>query len=86
MPRCYCLGACCCQTVLEDFKPSETTQSGYKFPQVNSEGRVRAGIMAPQAQSVKLDIGGKMYDLKKNADGSWTGDSDPRMRASIITS
>ncbi len=71
-------GACCCQTILEDFKPSETTQSGHKFPQVNSEGRVRAGIMAPQAQSVKLDIGGKMYDLKKNADGSWTGDSDPQ--------
>jgi enterochelin esterase-like enzyme len=70
--------ACFSQMVKDDFKSSETTQSGRKFPQVNSEGRVRAGILAPEAQSVKLDIGGKKYDLKRNADGFWTGDSEPQ--------
>ncbi len=78
-----CLAVISCGTVFsqpvtEDFKPSETTQSGRKFPQVNSEGRVRAGVLAPSAQSVKLDLGGRKYDLKKNADGFWTGDSDPQ--------
>jgi len=30
---------------------------GKEYPQVNSEGRVRVRVVAPQAQSVLLDIG-----------------------------
>ena len=41
-----------------DFKPSSSNQPGKEYPQVNSEGRVRARLVAPQAQSVLLDIGG----------------------------
>lgn len=63
---------------VEDFKTSSTTQSGKQYPQVNSEGRVRASIMAPQAQKVQLDIGGKRYDLTKDDKGVWTGVSDPQ--------
>ena len=44
--------------VKEDFKPSEVNQQGKLFPQVNSEGRVRAQISAPEAKKVQLDIGG----------------------------
>jgi enterochelin esterase-like enzyme len=67
------------QTALvEDFKISSTTQSGKQFPQVNSEGRVRASISAPQAQKVQLDIGGKRYDLTMDEKGVWTGVSDPQ--------
>ena len=43
---------------LEDFKPSAVNQPGKQYPQVNSEGRVRASISAPQANMVQLDIGG----------------------------
>lgn len=71
-------GTCISQTFTDDFKTSETTQSGRQFPPVDAGRRVRVGILAPEAQSVKLDIGGKKYDLKKNADGTWTGDSDPQ--------
>jgi enterochelin esterase-like enzyme len=75
-------GICLSQTnqtaAVEDFKISSTTQSGKKYPQVNSEGRVRASIMAPQAQKVQLDIGGKRYDLTKDDKGVWTGVSDPQ--------
>jgi len=64
--------------VVEDFKPASTNQPGRQFPQVNSEGRVRAGISAPEAQKVQLDISAVKYDLTKDSSGVWTGDSDPQ--------
>jgi len=68
--------ACFGQTpVVEDFKTSTTAQPGKQYPQVNSEGRVRVSIAAPQANLVQLDIGGKKYDLKKDTSGVWTGES-----------
>jgi enterochelin esterase-like enzyme len=75
-------GICMAQTnqtaVVEDFKTTSTTQSGKQYPQVNSEGRVRVSIPAPQAMKVQLDIGGKRYDLTKDEKGVWTGVSDPQ--------
>lgn len=64
--------------VIEDFKPSEVNQSGKAFPQVNSEGRVRVQIAAPDAKYVQLDIGGVKYDLVKDDNGVWTGESAPQ--------
>jgi len=61
-----------------DFKPSSANQPGKEYPQVDSEGRVRARIVAPEAQSVLLDIGAVKYPLTKGADGVWTGDSKPQ--------
>ena len=62
----------------EDFKPSSTNQQGKEFPQVNSEGRVRAQISAPEANKVQLDIGGVKYDMVKDDKGVWTGESAPQ--------
>jgi enterochelin esterase family protein len=56
-------------TVVEDFKPAVTNQPGKEFPKVNSEGRVRASISAPDAHKVQLDISAVKYDLKKDANG-----------------
>jgi len=64
--------------VAEDFKPSSVNQSGKQYPQVNSEGRVRAQISAPEAKKVQLDIGGVKYDLTKDEKGIWTGESAPQ--------
>jgi len=64
--------------VVEDFKPSSVNQPGKQFPQVNSEGRVRVSISAPQAQKVQLDIGAVKYDLTKDDKGVWTGESRPQ--------
>lgn len=64
--------------VIEDFKPSEVNQPGKAFPQVNSEGRVRVQISAPDAKYVQLDIGGVKYDLIKDDKGVWTGESAPQ--------
>lgn len=66
------------ETVVEDFKPASTNQAGRQYPQVNSENRVRASLLAPQANKVQLDIGGKKYDLKKDDKGVWTGVSLPQ--------
>ena len=66
------------QTIKEDFKPASTNQPGKEYPQVNSEGRVRASISAPEAHKVQLDISAVKYDLTKDENGVWTGDSDPQ--------
>jgi len=73
-----CLGQTNQTPVVEDFKTTPTTQQEKKFPQVNSEGRVRASISAPQALKVQLDIGGVKYDMVKDDKGVWTGESAPQ--------
>ena len=45
---------------------------------VNSQRMVRAQISAPEATSVKLDIGGVKYDMVKDENGVWTGESAPQ--------
>ncbi len=64
--------------VVEDFKPSVVNQPGRQFPQVNSEGRVRVQISAPEAHKVQLDISAVKYDLVKDDQGVWTGESAPQ--------
>ena len=39
------------QAVVNDFKPSSLNQPGKQYPQVNSERRVRARVVAPQART-----------------------------------
>lgn len=66
------------QQIVEDFKPSSVNQSDKQFPQVNSQRRVRASIAAPDANRVQLDLGGIKYDMRKDANGVWTGESNPQ--------
>ena len=63
---------------VEDFKPATTNQQGKQYPAVNSERRVRARVVAPQAQSVSLDLAGIKYPLTKGEDGAWVGVSNPQ--------
>ena len=72
-------GICLAQNrVVDDFQPSLVNQPGKQFPQVNSEGRVRAQISAPEANNVRLDIGGVKYEMVKDENGVWTGESEPQ--------
>jgi enterochelin esterase-like enzyme len=64
--------------IKEDFKPAANNQPGKEYPQVNSEGRVRASISAPGAHKVQLDISAVKYDLIKDTNGVWTGESAPQ--------
>ena len=61
---------------VEDFKPATSNQSGRQFPQVNSERRARFRVMAPQAQSVTVSLGGNT-PLTKGEDGAWVGTTPP---------
>ena len=64
--------------IIEDFKPSSANQPGKEYPMVNSEGRVRVQITAPEAKWVQLDIGAVKYGLAKDENGVWTGESAPQ--------
>jgi enterochelin esterase-like enzyme len=60
--------------IKEDFQPSTLNQPGQEFPQVNSQGYARFRIVAPQAQSVSVNLGGRGgTPLKKSDDGMWIG-------------
>ena len=74
---CLCTVAATAQ-MKEDFVPSPNNQPGKQYPMVNSERCVRVQVKAPDAKSVKLDIGGVKYDLVKDAEGVWTGESAPQ--------
>ena len=64
---------------VEDFKPASSNQPGRQYPQVNSERRVRARVVAPQAQSVGLQfLGGATYPLTRGDDGAWVGVTRPQ--------
>lgn len=62
----------------DDWKPASSNMPGQRYPQVNSEGRVRARIAAPEAQRVELNISGIKFPLAKGVDGVWMGDSTPQ--------
>src|SRR5437868_13118235 len=65
---------------VEDFKPSALNASVNgqvkQYPQVNSQGRVRTTLRAPNAQTVLLDMGGARYPMTKGEDGVRTGVSN----------
>jgi enterochelin esterase-like enzyme len=62
----------------DDWKPAASNEPGQEFPQVNSEGRVRARLRAPQARSVQLNISGKKFPMTMDTNGVWIGDSTPQ--------
>ena len=62
----------------DGYKPSSVNQPGKEYPQVNAEGRVRVQISAPEALKVQLDIGAVKYELIKDENGVWTGESAPQ--------
>ncbi|QDV36213.1 alpha/beta hydrolase [Tautonia plasticadhaerens] len=61
---------------VEAFKPASSNQGGKEYPQVNSEGRARFRIVAPEARSVRVPEWGGI-DLTKGEDGAWVGTTRP---------
>ena len=48
-----------------------------EYPRVLEDNRVEFRIKAPTAQKVQIDLG-RLYDMKKDADGVWTCTTDPQ--------
>jgi enterochelin esterase-like enzyme len=61
---------------VDDWKPAPTNQKGKEYPQVNSEGRVKFRIVAPQAQSVGVSFRDSSA-FTKGEDGAWIGYTRP---------
>ncbi len=62
--------------ILDDFKPAVTNQPGKDFPQVNSQGRIKFRVVAPEAKSVATTFRDST-EFIKGEDGAWIGYSRP---------
>ncbi len=62
--------------IKDDFKPASTNQPGKEYPQVNSQGRVKFRIVAPEANSVGTTFRDST-EFVKGEDGAWIGYSRP---------
>ena len=62
--------------ITDDFKPASTNQPGREYPQVNSQGRVKFRIVAPEAKSVGVTFRDST-EFVKGEDGAWIGYSRP---------
>ena len=76
------VGSCIAQAqtnqAADEWKPSPSNMPGQEYPQVNSEGRVRARLQAAQATNVELNISGVKFPMARDANGVWMGDSTPQ--------
>jgi enterochelin esterase-like enzyme len=62
----------------DPFTPASTNVWGAQFPQVDSAGRVRIRIKAPEAKQVKLNFwSGPKVDMAQEPDGFWTVTTTP---------
>jgi enterochelin esterase-like enzyme len=62
------------EDVKDDFASSTLNQPGQPYPQVNSQGYARFRVIAPEAKSVVVTLGGRGgTPLAKGTDGAWTG-------------
>jgi enterochelin esterase-like enzyme len=61
---------------VDDWKPAPTNQDGKDYPQVNSEGRVRFRVVAPEAKSVSCSFRDSS-EFVKDEKGVWTGFTRP---------
>src|SRR5262249_2303009 len=64
------------KTPAHDWKSASSNQSGKEYPKVNSEGRVKFRIVAPEAKSVGCTFRDSS-EFTKGADGAWYGYTRP---------
>jgi enterochelin esterase-like enzyme len=61
---------------VDDWKPATSNQRGKQYPQVNSEGRVKFHVAAPQAQNVTVSFRDSSPFIQ-GEDGAWIGVTRP---------
>ena len=62
--------------ITDDFQAASTNQPGRDYPQVNSQGRVKFRIVAPEAKTVGVTFRDST-EFVKGHDGAWIGYSRP---------
>src|SRR5208283_406030 len=61
----------------DDSSPATSNVPGAEYPRIHDDLRATFRLKAPDATSVKVDVGGTTYDLVKGDDGFWTATSNP---------
>lgn len=61
---------------VDDWKPASSNQPGKDYPKVNSEGRVKFRIVAPEAKTVGVTFRDSS-EFTKGDDGAWYGHTRP---------
>lgn len=56
---------------------SSTTVKGSQYPQIDKDGRAYFKITAPEAQDIKIDLAGKIYNMTKGNEGEWSLVTEP---------
>jgi enterochelin esterase-like enzyme len=70
----------CCWGASADSRPAVTNIMGSQYPQVHGDRSVTFRMKAPEAQHVQVKfLGGKAYDMNKEADGYWTVTVPPQV-------
>jgi len=62
--------------ITDDFQAASTNQPGREYPQVNSQGRVKFRIVAPEAKSVGVTFRDST-EFVKGENGAWIGYTRP---------
>ncbi|MEP0345430.1 alpha/beta hydrolase-fold protein [Rhodopirellula bahusiensis] len=62
--------------IKDDFQPAPTNQAGKEYPQVNSQGRIKFRVVAPEAKSVATTFRDST-EFVKDEEGAWIGYSRP---------
>ena len=70
-----CAAVCAQAQIKEDFVSLSSNQDGQEYPKANSQGYVRARILAPKANEVQLQINGILFPMTRDEEGYWTGTS-----------
>lgn len=70
------LGCCMAAEPADDWKSAPSNQAGKEYPKVNSEGRVKFRIVAPEAKSVGCTFRDSS-EFSKGEDGAWYGYTRP---------
>lgn len=64
---------------LSNSKPATTNVPNAQFPRITPDLKVIFRTLAPNAQKVVVNIGGKKYNMKKDREGYWMATSDPQV-------
>jgi enterochelin esterase family protein len=64
-------------TLPSGFKSASSNAPGQLYPAIDSERRTIFRIGAPEALRVQVDVGGRVHDMSKGADGVWSVTTPP---------
>ena len=63
----------------QDYTIPVTNINRNGYPRILEDNRVEFRLRAGQASSVKVDIGGRQYDMQRTQDGFWTVTTAPQV-------